>query len=135
MSRLSPFVRKLIGAGIVVSALLLVGLLNPSPTTHRQQIAQTYANENPVTGAIGVGEALGTVASYHDYVFFSTTSLGPKRMSVGAVGVVHATPPNAAELSAFVMERLPPPIRKEILKELPDWMRKKLRPPDREEDH
>jgi len=120
--------------GAIGLGLSLLGVLNPSPTTHRQQIAQTYANENSVTEAVGVGEALGTVVSYHDYVFFSTTSLGPKRMSVGAVGVVHATPPSATELSAFVMERLPLPIRKEILKELPDWMQKKLQSPDREGD-
>jgi len=127
--------RTLIVAGTIILGLILLGVLNPSPTTHWQQIAQTYANENPVTGALGVGKALGAVSSYHDYVFFSTTSLGPKRMSVGAVGMVRATPPSATELSTFVMERLPPTIRQEILKEFPEWIRKKLRPPDREGDH
>jgi hypothetical protein len=121
--------RKLAVGGIVVIVLFLLGVLNPAPTAHRQQIAQTYANENPVTGAIGVGEALGAVASYHDYVFFSTTSLGERRVSVGAVWTVHATPPSASELSTFVMKKLPPPVRQEILKELPEWMREKLQSP------
>ena len=102
---------KLAVGGIVVIVLFLLGVLNPAPTAHRQQIAQTYANENPVTGAIGVGEALGAVASYHDYVFFSTTSLGGRRVSVGAVWTVQ------------------PPVRQEILKELPEWMREKLQSP------
>jgi hypothetical protein len=115
-----------ITVGAVVLGLILIVVLNPSPTAHRQQIAQTYANENPVTGAIGVGEALGAVASYHDYVFFSTTSLGDAQMSVGVAGFVHATPPTASQLSAFVMKKLPPPVRQEIMKELPEWMREKL---------
>jgi len=118
-----------IAIGAVFLGLILISALNPSPTAHRQQIAQTYANENPVTGAIGVGEALGAVASYHDYVFFSTTSLGGRRVSVGAVWTVHAAPPNASELSTFVMKKLPPPVRQEILKELPEWMREKLQSP------
>jgi hypothetical protein len=116
-----------ITVGAVVLGLILIAVLNPSPTTHRHRIAQTYANENPVTGAIGVGEALGAVASYHDYVFFSTTSLGEKRLSVGAVWMVHATPPSAGELSTFVMEKLPPPLRQELLKEFPEWMRDKIK--------
>jgi len=118
--------RTALTIGAILLGLILIAVLNPSPTAHRQQIAQTYANENPVTGAIGVGEALGTVASYHDYVFFSTTSLGDARMSVGVAGVVHATPPTASQLSAFVMKKLPPPVRQEIMNELPEWMREKL---------
>jgi len=118
--------RKLVAFGATFALLFGLAGLNPSLNYHRDEIAQAYAQENPVSGELGVGEALATVSEYNNYVFFSTTTAGGRQMSVGGIGFVRATPPTATELPRFVMKELPPPIRSKVMTQLPRWMQDQM---------
>ena len=99
---------------------------NPSHNSHKQKINVAYSSENLLTGLAGVGEVLGEVSDYNNYVLFSTTYLGDRRMSIGILGKVYATPPDAEELTSFIMRNIPPSLREKILREIPESVRDKL---------
>lgn len=114
--------RWLTAFGAVFVLLLLLALTNPGADAHRHDIAETYAEQNPISGAVGVGDALGITAEYHNYVVFSTTRLGPHRVSIGALGGVRSMPPSAEQLSTLVLEKVPPPVKQRLLQALPRWV-------------
>lgn len=77
---------------VIALILTLAFFTNPSLQKHRGAIADRYAEENPITGALGVGTLISNVSvSYNNYFFFSTARLEDKTVSIGLFGKVFIT--------------------------------------------
>ena len=76
----------------VLSALVLALALNPSPEQHRAKIKAAIAERSPIAGALGIGSLTAFTSTYHTLGVASYTTVNDKTVSVGAFGVVVATP-------------------------------------------
>ena len=75
----------------MVALLLLLGgaaLLNPSEDQHQDAIVGQYKAQNPISGTLFFGHALAKATTYHNYVFFSTMTIGEDKISTGYVSHV-----------------------------------------------
>ncbi len=95
----------------IISMVVLVlggaALLNPSEDRHEDAIVAQYKAQNPISGALGVGHVLAEATTYHNYVFFSTTTIGEEKISTGYVGRIDVR-------SLNIIELLPEDIRRQL---------------------
>ena len=75
-------------AVVLVAALLLAVLLNPSPERHRTRIKEAIGERSPVARLFGVGSLAAFASSYHSLGVASYTTAGERTLSVGAFGLV-----------------------------------------------
>ena len=106
--------KHIISVVVVLLALGGAALSNPSEDRHKDAIVAQYKAENPISGALGVGHALVEATTYHNYVLFSTTTLGEEKISTGYVGRVEARALDIAELPDYVIELLPDDVRRQL---------------------
>ena len=101
----------------MVLVLVMLGgaaLLNPSEDHHKEAIVALYKDENPISGALGIGHVLAEATTYHNYVLYSTTTLGEEKISTGYVGLVDVRSLNLAQLPDVIIEHLPEDVRRRL---------------------
>ena len=81
-------------------------LLNPSEDRHRDAIVAQYKKENPLSGRFLVGDALAQMTTYHNYVLFSTTTIGEDKISTGYVGLVDVHSLDLANVPDLIRRKL-----------------------------
>lgn len=106
--------KHLISMVVVLLALGGAALLNPSEDQHKDAIVAQYNAHNPISGALGVGRALAEATTYHNYVFFSQTTIGEEKMSTGYAGRVDARSIDVADLPEYVLELLPEDVQQQV---------------------
>jgi hypothetical protein len=121
----NKIMRRLLYLLIIFSLLVALGLTNPSPSHHREVVATTYNQRNPVTGGLGAGSLISHFLGYRDYLFFSTSTLAGQRVSIGGAGMVVAFPPEYEEVQKILLDRLDRASER-WLKELPDTLMQNL---------
>ena len=94
---------------MVVVLLVLGGatLLNPSADRHKDAIVAQYKAQNPISGTLGFGHALAEATTYHNYVFFSTMTIGEEKISTGYASRVDVR-------SLDILELLPKDVRRQF---------------------
>jgi hypothetical protein len=75
-------------AGVLL--LILLAVTNPPVEKHQAAIADAFAREHRIAGALGVGFVYSTLFSYRDYIFFSMTRYEGEFRSIGVLGFVYA---------------------------------------------
>ena len=80
-SRLAPL-------AILVVALILAVVLNPSGERHRETIKQAIADRSPLQALLGVGSLTAFASEYHSLGVASYTKVGDRLVSIGAFGMV-----------------------------------------------
>ncbi|HVZ43423.1 MAG TPA: hypothetical protein VHA82_06390 [Ramlibacter sp.] len=85
--------RALVSIIVVLAALLIAAVLNPSPERHRQKIRDAVAERSPLAGALGLGSLTAFASNYHSLVVASYTTAGDKTLSVGFLGMVFVSNP------------------------------------------
>jgi hypothetical protein len=78
-------------AVVLVAALLLAVVLNPSPERHRARIKETLGERSPVARIFGVGSLAAFASSYHSLGVASYTTAGDRTLSFGVLGMVFVT--------------------------------------------
>lgn len=73
---------------IVVVAVVLAFILNPSAEKHRDKIRQAIAERSQLERLLGVGELASFASRYHNIGIASYTTVNDKIMSIGAFGIV-----------------------------------------------
>lgn len=73
--------------------IILGGILfftNPDKQDHQEKIVEKYKEENPLTGALGAGEFVKEMVSYHNYHVCSISKISgmDKSVSFGIAGYV-----------------------------------------------
>jgi hypothetical protein len=76
---------------VLVAALLLAVVLNPSPERHRARIKETLGERSPVARLFGVGSLAAFASSYHSLGVASYTTAGDRTLSFGVLGMVFVT--------------------------------------------
>jgi hypothetical protein len=79
---------KSITALVIVGALGLAVVLNPSADRHRTKIKEAIAERSQLDKLLGVGEFTAFASKYHSLYLGSYTTAGDKVLSVGAFGMV-----------------------------------------------
>ncbi len=106
---------KTILSMVVVLALLGgAAFMNPSEDQHQDAIVAQYKDENPISGRLGIGHVFAEATTYHNYVLFSTTTLGEEKISTGYVGLVTVRSLDLGELPDVVIELLPEDVRRNL---------------------
>ncbi len=98
--------KQILGMVLVLVVLGGAALLNPSEDRHQEAIVAQYTDENPISGALGIGHVLAEATTYHNYVLFSTTTLGEDKISTGYAGLVEVRSLNLAELPELIRRKL-----------------------------
>lgn len=75
---------------VVLLALILLAVTNPSEEQHRSAIGERFSREHGVVGRLGGGLLYAQLPVYRDYVLCSLTRHEGEVKSVGLLGVVHA---------------------------------------------
>ncbi len=99
--------KHIISMGVVLLVLGGAALLNPSEDRHEDAIVAQYKAQNPISGALGVGHVLAEATTYHNYVFFSTTTIGEEKISTGYAGRIDVR-------SLDIIELLPEDVRRKL---------------------
>jgi len=74
---------------IIFGILALFYATNPSYSDHKSKINQEYKDQNPISGFLGAGRAVGgLLTNYNDYWLVSTTDLDGGLISIGILGKV-----------------------------------------------
>jgi hypothetical protein len=73
---------------IAVVLVVLAFVLNPSPDRHREKIASTVAERNPIAGLFGVGAITALTSGYYSLGVASYTKANDRIVSVGFMGMV-----------------------------------------------
>jgi hypothetical protein len=76
---------------VLVAALLLAVVLNPSPERHRARIKESLGERSPVARLFGVGSLAAFASSYHSLGVASYTTAGDRTLSFGVLGMVFVT--------------------------------------------
>ena len=80
--------KTLTTAIVLVAALLLAAVLNPSPQRHRERIQEAVGERSPVAKVFGVGALKAFASNYHSLGVASYTKAGDKTLSFGVFGLV-----------------------------------------------
>ena len=80
--------KQILSMRLVLVLLGGAALLNPSEDRHQEAIVAQYKKENPLSGTLGAGHILAEVTTYHNYVLYSTTTIGEDKISTGYIGFV-----------------------------------------------
>jgi hypothetical protein len=78
----------LVSAAVLVAALVLAAVLNPSAERHREKIREAIADRSPLAGALGLGSLAAFVSDYHPLGVASYTTVNGKTASIGLFGMV-----------------------------------------------
>lgn len=81
--------KRLVLPLIILAAMALAVVLNPSPERHRDEIREAVASRSPVAGVLGLGKLMALSSTYHSVGVASYTTAGNRTLSVGAFGLVH----------------------------------------------
>lgn len=73
---------------LVIVLMAVAALTNPSHSSHREKIKETFKADNPLISAVGGGEVYTRLVDYHSYIFYSKTTLDDETVSTGIFGVV-----------------------------------------------
>lgn len=73
---------------VVLGALALAYILNPSPEKHREKIKDAVAERSQLERMLGIGHLTSFVSRYHSVGIGSYSTINEKIISVGAFGVV-----------------------------------------------
>ncbi len=73
---------------VVVAALVLAVVLNPSPDRHREKIRQAIADRNMIDRILGVGVLTALASTYRSVGVASYTMVDGRIVSIGAYGMV-----------------------------------------------
>ena len=99
--------KQIISMVVVLLVLGGAALLNPSADRHKDAIVAQYKAQNPISGTLGFGHALAEATTYHNYVFFSTMTIGEKKISTGYASRVDVR-------SLDIIELLPEDVRRQL---------------------
>ena len=102
----SGSMKQLFSMLLVLVVLGGAALLNPSEDRHRDAIVAQYKKENPLSGRFLVGDALARMTTYHNYVLFSTTTIGEDKISTGYVGLVDVHSLDLANVPDLIRRKL-----------------------------
>ena len=76
---------------IVSTALIIfVAIFNPNEEKHKSVIIEKYKQENPISGFLNIGDLFTNILKYKNYIFYSTMTIGEKRISTGFLGNVNS---------------------------------------------
>lgn len=74
---------------IVLAVLVVLAfVLNPSPDRHREKIASTVAERNPIAGMFGAGAITALTSGYYSLGIASYTKSNDRTVSIGFMGMV-----------------------------------------------
>jgi|JFJP01.1.fsa_nt_gi putative Mn2+ efflux pump MntP len=75
---------------IFIGVLLVVAYFtNPKSQTHKNKVTERFQEQNPITGALGLGSFVTNIAlEYNDYQIFSLGKFDNKIISIGLFGMV-----------------------------------------------
>lgn len=73
---------------VVLGAIALAYILNPSPEKHREKIKDAVAERSQLERMLGIGHLTSFVSRYHSIGIGSYSTVNEKIISVGAFGVV-----------------------------------------------
>ena len=103
--------KKVLFMGIVLVVIVAAALANPSEDQHQDHIIAQYKADNPISGTLGVGHAFAEVVTYHNYVFFSKTTIGEEQISIGGLGILEVRSLDINDLPDYLLEQLPEDMR------------------------
>lgn len=95
---------------IVLGAIAAVAITNPSREKHEEAIIDQYKKQNPISGALGVGNTIAKFVEYHNYVVYSTTTIDDERISVGYLTRVEVRSMDINDILMTLRSHLPPEI-------------------------
>jgi hypothetical protein len=73
---------------VIVLAIVLAFVLNPSPDRHREKIKETIAARSQLEKVLGIGHLTSFASRYHSLGVASYTTVNDKLTSIGAFGMV-----------------------------------------------
>jgi hypothetical protein len=73
---------------VVLVAIILAFVLNPSAERHRERISTTVAERNPIAGLFGAGAITALTSGYYSLGVASYTKAKDRVVSVGFMGIV-----------------------------------------------
>lgn len=73
---------------VLVVALALAFVTNPSPDRHRDTLKAEVAARSPLAGALKVGNVAAWFSTYHTLGVASYTRVGDRVVTIGAFGMV-----------------------------------------------
>ncbi len=82
---------------LIIVLMAVAALTNPSHSSHREKIKDTFKAENPLISAVGGGEVFTRLVDYHSYIIYSKTTLDDETVSTGLFGVVWVNNVNIEE--------------------------------------
>lgn len=98
--------KKLIKFAIAFLVLVALAISNPTEEQHAEYIVNRYQEQNPISGTLGVGHGLAELATYHNYIFFSSMSFGEEQLSWGFGGTVKVQSVEFRELPKMIGDKL-----------------------------
>jgi hypothetical protein len=73
---------------VVLVAIILAFVLNPSAERHREKISTTVAERNPIAGLFGAGAITALTSGYYSLGVASYTKANDRVVSVGFMGMI-----------------------------------------------
>ena len=77
-----------------------------SEEDHREKIRLQYSEQNPISGMLGVGNAVAGFVTYENYILFSITRIGQEHLSMGYAGIVSVRSLDLPELQGMLANNL-----------------------------
>lgn len=83
-------VKRMLSAILLGVFLILLVLTNPKEGAHQRAIRDAVEQHTRLASHLGRGVFVATMATYHNYVFFSETTFERRTISIGILGIVWA---------------------------------------------
>jgi hypothetical protein len=77
---------------VVLAAVGVASLLNPSADAHHAQLKAAVAERSPLAALLRLGDLTAFASRYHTVVVASYTTLDDELLTVGAFGLVWVLP-------------------------------------------